>query len=107
MSTPDVPFNLPAKAGPARTAAILAAVDRGDVVPAWSRLILQAGGHTGEFDVLTDALMLGGVRLSTSAATLQTIADKLDACLMTPRLIDLAFTQAKIVIPPQPIYPPN
>lgn len=111
MSEPLSPFGLPSglpsKAGPARSAAILAALDAGKVTASWSSVIASANGHTGTFYVLTDALKINDVRLSTSAFTLQIIADKLNACLMTPRLIDLAFLQAKIVIPPQPLYPPG
>ena len=99
------PVSLPPDGGALRDAAILAAVDRGDIKPQWTRIRSQANGHTAEFDVLADALMLDGVRISTSARTMQLLADKFSALLMTPRLLDLAFLQAPRQIPPQRLAP--
>ena len=85
--------------------AILRAVDAGALTPSWVPITSSASGHTATFYVLSDAMKLGGVRISTSARVLQQIADKLTASLMTPRLLDLAFQQAQVVIPPCPMWP--
>ena len=102
-----LPSDFPKRSGAARNAYILGAIDDGRIVPIWHPLTVTAGGHTATFYVLEDALKLNGVRLSTTANNLQQIADKLRASLMTPRLIDLAFLHADVVIPPQTIYPPD
>jgi hypothetical protein len=102
-----LPSDFPPRSGPARNAYILGAIDDGSVAPAWRPLTVTFAGHTATFFVLGDALKLGGTRLSTSTYNLQQIADKLNASLMTPRLIDWAFLHADIVIPPQTIYPPD
>jgi len=97
---------LPPQPGPDRDAAILAACDSGQLAPAWAPITAQSpDGHTATFYVLGDALKLNGVRLSTSARVLQQLADKLGAVLMTPRLIDLAFQQAGVQVPPCPLVP--
>ena len=91
-----LPSDFPPKAGPARDAYILKAVDDGLITARWTPITSTANGHTATFYVLADALTLGGVRLSTSATLLQKIADKLGASLMTPRLLDLAHQQATV-----------
>jgi hypothetical protein len=96
---------LPDKAGMARDAAILAAVDIGQMRPVWVPVTSEANGHAATFYVLADALKINGIRISTSATVLQQIADKLGASLMTPRLLDLAFQQAQVQIPPCPLWP--
>jgi hypothetical protein len=95
-----LPADFPATSGRARDRYILDAIDRGTIRPAWAPLKVTSGGHTATFYVLSDALKIDGTRLSTSAYTLQQIADKLGASLMTPRLIDRCFLQANVVIPP-------
>lgn len=96
---------LPTQPGPERDLAILRAVDTGALAPSWVPVTSSANGHTATFYVLQDAMKLGGVRISTSARILQQIADKLSASLMTPKLLDLAFQQAQVVIPPCPLWP--
>ena len=98
---------LPPSPGPARDAAILSAVASGAASPAWTAINATTpdGAHTGSFFVLSDGLKLNGVRLSVSAKVLQQLADMLSASLMTPRLLDLAFNQAAVKLPPCPIWP--
>jgi hypothetical protein len=97
--------SLPPNAGSLRDAVILAAIEQGDIKPRWTRIRSEVRGHVGEFDVLADALTLGGIRLSTSAKTMQTIADKFASLLMTPKLLDLAFVQAPRKIAPETLSP--
>lgn len=100
-------FDLPSQAGAVRDAAIVRHVASGDYELAWSTVRSQANGHTGTFNVFADALKIGGVRISASATLLQTLADMLGCVLLTPRLSDLMFQQAHVVIPPQIISPPG
>ena len=100
-----LPPDFPKSSGAARNAYMLGAIDDGRIVPVWCPLTVSFGGHTATFQVLGDALKLGGTRLSTSASNLQQIADKLRASLMTPRLIDLAFLHASVQIAPQTSIP--
>jgi hypothetical protein len=102
-----LPSDFPKRAGLARDKYLLAALDDGRITPVWHPLRVAANSHVAVFQVLSDALKLDGVRLSTSAYNLQQIADKLGASLMTPRLIDWCFRNADVVIPPQTIYPPD
>jgi len=81
---------------------ILAAVraDQHDPI-AWASVRSEHDGHVGEFDVMTDALSIGAVRVAVSADTQQRIADALDAMLLTTRLADLIWQQADVRIAPQ------
>jgi hypothetical protein len=100
-----LPAGFPSSAGPARDAAILAAVRAGDTTYEWANVTTAAGEHTGVFNVLADGLKLGGVRLAGSAALCQQIADVLGASLATPRLLDEAWMQAALRIAPAIIVP--
>jgi len=97
--------NFPANAGAARDAAILAAVHAGDTTYTWASIVMDHGQHTGTFQVFADGLKLGGVRLAGSARLCQQVADVLGACLPTPRILDEAWLQAYLKIPPQTIWP--
>jgi hypothetical protein len=99
-----LPSGFPSSAGPARDAAILAALSAGQCTWNWTPITSTYAGHTGTFYVMTSGLSLGGVRLAGSAFLCQTIADMLGACLTTPRLLDLAWLQG-YQIPPQIVSP--
>lgn len=93
-------FDLPPQAGPARDAAILSHIEAGDFEVSWAQV--QSGPAV--FNVFADALKIGGVRISCSATVLQKIADLLGCMLLTPKISDLCFLQARQV-PPLPISP--
>jgi hypothetical protein len=102
----SLPPGFPATAGRAREAAILAAIAPGGAASwTWSPVRSQARGHTAIFQVLTDGIKIGGVRMSGTAAFQQTIADKLGALLQTPRMSDLVWQQAQARIQPQTMAP--
>jgi hypothetical protein len=96
----SLPSDFPSNAGPARDAAILAAVSAGQVEYTWSPVRTSYGDHTAVFQVFSDGLKLGGVRLAGSATLCQQVADSLNCCLATPRLLDEAWIQANVQIPP-------
>jgi hypothetical protein len=96
-------FDLPPTAGAARDAAILAHVTSGDYdAIEWSPITVQAGGHTGVFQVFSDALKISGVRINVSASLEQRIADLTDCLLLTPRLSDLRWLARNTTLPPFP-----
>lgn len=95
--------SLPPAAGEAREVAILDAVRRGVATYAWCTITSGIGGHALEVDVMEDALRVDDVRVNVSAATGQRIADLLDAVMLTPKLADLIFAQAKVVVAPSPV----
>src|SRR5262245_28902153 len=71
--------------GPARDAAILAAISGGALdPPAWVRLAI--GGI--ELDVSADYLSIGGARIPMSAPVAQAAVNALDAVLPTPRIVE-------------------
>jgi hypothetical protein len=102
VSLPDL---FPSGAGPLRDAAILAAVRAGTIEYAWSAVTTSYGSHSATFQVFSDGLKLGGVRLTGSASLCQQVADLLNCCLPTPRLLDEAWLQAGLRIPPAIISP--
>src|SRR5208282_4634714 len=92
----------PPKAGPERDAAILDAITKGNFTAKWGTIKSEIPGHTAEFTVLGDALMIDGVRINVSATLEQQIADLLSCSLLTPKLADIIWMQATVVIPPSP-----
>ena len=101
----SLPADFPAHAGAERDAAILAAVNDGEATYEWATIVTGYKDHTGSFNVFRDGLKLGGVRLAGSAQLCQQVADVLGACLPTPRILDEAWLQAAVQIPPATIYP--
>ncbi len=91
---------LPAKHGPEREAAILQAVKDGLASVRYRTIHSSYNGHTAEFDVFDDALMIEGLRVNVSAATEQRIADHMACLLMTARIADLRFQQANTILKP-------
>ena len=103
-----LPANFPLHAGHAREQAILAEIAPGGSASwAWSPITSQAKGHTAIFQILTDGIKIGGVRMSGSANFAQAVADKLGALLQTPKINDLAWQQASVRIQPANLYPPD
>lgn len=97
-------LNLPSDPGPARDAAILQRITQGDHDPIqWVAVVSDANGHHGEFQVFADALKLDGVRFGAGARLAQQIADVLGCLLLTPRLLDLMYEQAAMVLDPFPL----
>ena len=95
-------FDLPPSAGPARDAAILAHVRAGDYEAPFTPVSSTEQGRAATFQVFGDALKIGGVRVSVSAALAQTIADLLSCSLLTAKLADLRWEQRWATIPPLP-----
>ena len=100
-----LPAGFPTSAGPARDAAILAAARGGQLEVSWSPVATAFNDHTATFQVTADGVKLGGVRLAGSANLCQQVADILGASLATPRLLDEAWLQAGLQIPPQIVAP--
>lgn len=100
-----LPAGFPTSAGPARDAAILAAARGGQLEVSWSPVTMSFDDHTATFQVTADGVKLGGVRLAGSANLCQQVADILGASLATPRLLDEAWLQAGLQIPPQIVAP--
>lgn len=95
-------FDLPAQAGPARDAAILAHIARGDFQVSWATVVSSAGGKMVRFSVMADALKIAGVRVNASAFLEQQIADTMGCSLLTPKLVDLTWQQRKTSLDPSP-----
>lgn len=95
-------LDLPPSAGPARDAAILARIKRGDFDVRWGVVKSAAGGQTVRFTVLADALKIDGVRVNVSASLEQQIADVLGCSLLTPKLADLLWQQRTVDLQPSP-----
>jgi hypothetical protein len=83
-----------------REAQILDAVYQGNYTAQWNEVTSEHGAHTAVFRVMGDALMIEGVRVNVTAELEQHIADLLYCSLLTPKLADLHFAQAQIVLPP-------
>ena len=101
----SLPAGFPPLAGPARDAAILGFARTGDLACVWSPITVSVGEHTATFSVCQNGVSLGGVRLAASAALAQQVADVLQCSLGTPRLLDEAWLQATIQIPPAIVVP--
>lgn len=96
-------FDLPAQAGAARDAAILAHATAGDLDVAWVPLSITEGEHTIEILVTPDAVKLGNVRINVSAYLQQQLADYYGALLFTPKVADLHYLARTVTIPPFPM----
>lgn len=84
----------------ARHAYILDRVRQGQYYAQWVPLTVREGGNTATFWVLGDALKVDGIRVIATAKLEQQIADALDASLLTPKLADLIFVNAKVRLDP-------
>jgi hypothetical protein len=78
------------------------AVGAGQYEMAWVPLKSTIPGHSAIFQVSADALKVGGVRVNVSATLQQQIADVLGALLLTPRLLDLMWSERAVTLPPSP-----
>ena len=64
---------------PAQRGSFQAGAPGGSASWTWSPITSQAKGHTAIFQILTDGIKIGGVRMSGSANFAQAVADKLGA----------------------------
>jgi hypothetical protein len=62
----------------------------------WAEVISEYHGHKLHLSVLEDDRLFNGVRLPATAHELQEIADLIGGMLLTPKVIDLIWLQAKI-----------
>jgi len=98
--------SIPEEHTPAREAAILAAVERGDHLIHWRPLTIKsADGFTRlTIFVSTDALKIGtpsdSVRVAMTHETAQRVADLLGAVLPTAKLADLTWQAADVKLTP-------
>lgn len=90
---------------PDRDAALLEMASLGQIAePVWTTVSYTKDGHTIQFAVATDALMIGNsdpIRLNATHPTAQKLADLFGAMLPTTRMADAAY-QAGHQIAPQP-----
>jgi hypothetical protein len=100
-------FDLPNGAGAARNQAILDHLSRGELDFTFSPVKSTAGNHSAVFQVMTDAVKLGGVRIAAGAKLAQQIADVLGCLLLTPKLLDLTYAARAVTIGPQLEYDPQ
>lgn len=118
---------LPPKCGQEREAAILAAIEAGELstifwAPVCSSLSTPDGvEHSAMFLVTSDALMLKSVetkdgssdvvsenvRINVCAETQQKIADALCCSLLTAQLADLVYQQASLLVGPKTMSGPG
>jgi hypothetical protein len=98
---------------PAREAAMLAEILRGNVPPSLTRLAgvpVSAGKHTGTVFVAPDYLGIGSdqdfVRTPLNALSAQAIADHLGCVLPTTKLVDAIWRAAPRKLAPLPWGPP-
>ena len=67
----------------------------------WAEVVSKgADGTEIRVPVIRDALKINGVRVSASAQDLQRIADILGCLLLTPKIVDLVYQQAKLRFEP-------
>lgn len=68
----------------------------------WAEVVSKSADASVEIrvPVIRDALKIDGVRVSASAQDLQRIADMLGCLLLTPKIIDLIYQQAKLRFEP-------
>jgi hypothetical protein len=80
---------------------ILDKVKNGLYYVTWSPIMSTVGEHTATFWITSDALKIDGVRVEVTATLQQQMADAMgNASLPTARLLDLAFIQSEITLPP-------
>lgn len=98
---------------PAREAAMLAEILRGNIPPSLTRLVavpVSAGPHTGTAFVAPDYLGIGSdadfVRTPLNALSAQAIADHLGCVLPSTKLVDAIWRAAPRKLAPLPWGPP-
>jgi len=88
--------------GPDREKAILQAYEDGRTINDWSTINSEHNNHIAKFYVFDDALKVDGVRVNVTASTQQQLADKMGCALLTAKLADLIWLQAKNRLIPKP-----
>lgn len=101
----DIASRLPATQGSARDQAVIDLVKRGNFVLRWTPVKVYHKGRKFTFFVTAEPLMLGeawedAFYPGVSAVAAQRIADHLNATLLTPKLVDLIWDQAKFRVDP-------
>lgn len=101
----EIAAKLPPKHGQAREDMILDLVRSGNVVLRWTPIKIYHEGKKYTFYVTAEPLMLGDAwddafYPGVSAITLQKIADHYNATLLTPKLVDEIWNQAKFRVDP-------
>jgi hypothetical protein len=98
---------------PAREAAMVAEILRGNVPPSLTRLVavpVAAGAHTGTIFVAPDYLGVGSdtdfVRIPLNARSAQNIADRFGCVLPTTKVVDAIWRAASHKLAPLPWGPP-
>lgn len=80
---------------------ILDKVKNGLYYVTWSPIVSVVGNHAATFWITSDALKIDGVRVEVTATLQQQMADVMgNVSFPTARLLDLAFIQAEITLPP-------
>lgn len=69
----------------------------------WLPITSVYNGHAARFWVSGDAMKVDGVRVNVTAMLQQQIADIIGAMLPTPRIVDLIYMEADIVLQPMPM----
>lgn len=87
---------------PEREAYILQQIQDGNYTAKWSWVKSTNSGRTAYFRVMSDALMVDGVRINVSARLEQQIADVLGCLLLTPKIADLVWLQREVSLIPYP-----
>lgn len=105
MKGKEIAAMLPPKHGKQREEMILDLVKKGNVVLRWTPIKLFHEGKKYTFYVTAEPLMLGetwedGFYPGVSAITMQKIADFYNAALLTPKLVDEIWNQAKFRVDP-------
>lgn len=79
--------------------AVLQAVQDGIAQLEFATIDASFGGHSAKFQVFRDALRVDGVRVAVSAACSERIAGALGCALITPKISDLIWAQARQLAP--------
>lgn len=95
-------FQLPPTASQERESTIIDLVKNNHSTFFLSKINSKHNDDEGIFFVFKDALKIDGIRINVSAETQQKIADMTGCMLLTAKLSDLIFMQAKIIIKPKP-----
>jgi hypothetical protein len=85
-----------------REAYILNKVRNGEFFVEWVPIVADYNGHTAKLWVNADALKIDGVRVEVSATLQQQLCDVIPggASMITPRIMDLMFSQAQVTLSP-------
>lgn len=105
MKGNEIAAKLPPKHGKDRESMVLDFVKKGNVVLRWTPIKIYHEGKKYTFFVTAEPLMLGetwedGFYPGVSAITMQKIADHYNAALLTPKLVDEIWNQAKFRVDP-------